>query len=99
MTVNTLELRKIAPLEWIIQDLTYPIDDSRNVVAHITETEDDLVEVVWLQNLALPTLYLFATDVLEDVVRHRTAGGRSRRPSEIPHLPPLSARRERPQVV
>lgn len=97
--MNTLELRRVSSREWIVQDLGYPIDDSRSVVACITETEEDLVEVVWLTPTALPTLYLCAADVLEDIVRHRTAGTGSRRPAEIPHLPPLSVRSQRPQVV
>lgn len=98
-SMNTLELRRVSPREWIVQDLDYPIDDSRSVVACITETDDDLVDVVWLTQTALPTLYLCAADVLEDLVRHRSAGTRSRRPAEIPHLPPLSVRHQRPQVV
>lgn len=96
---TSLELRRVSPHEWIVQDLSYPIDDSRSVVACVTETDDDFVEVVWVSPMALPTLYLCAADVLEDVVRHRSAGRRSVRPEEIPHLPPLTYRAQRPQVV
>lgn len=99
VTTTALELRRVAPHEWVVQDLSFPIDDSRSLVAAITETEDDFVEVLWLVPTALPTLYLSATEVLEDLVRYRNAGRRSRRPAEIPHLPPLSVRAQRPQVV
>jgi hypothetical protein len=96
---GALELRRVAPHEVILYDLTYALDDSRSVVARITETEDDLVEVAWERHTNLPSVYLSATDVVEDLVRHHNAGQRSRRPEEIPHLPPFSDRAHRPQAV
>lgn len=96
---TALELRRVAPHEWIVYDTSYPLDDSRSIVACVTETEEDVVEVVWLQRTPLPTLYLCATDVLEDVMRHRAVGRRSTRPEEIPHLPPLTQRAQRRQAV
>lgn len=93
------ELRRVSPHELVVYDLSYPLDDSRCVVACLTETEDDLVEVVWLRGTNLPSVYLSATDVLEDLVRHREAGLRSRRPEEIPHRPPFSEWAHRAQTV
>ncbi|MCW3493617.1 hypothetical protein [Microbacterium sp. SSM24] len=94
-----LELRRVASHEWVVYDLQYPMDDSRCLVACLSETEDDLVEVVWLQGTTLPVLYRSPTEVLEDLVRHRNAGLRLRRPDEIPHRPPFSERGHRPRVA
>ncbi len=96
---GSLELRRVADHELVVYDLTYPLDDSRCVVAHLSESEDDLVEVLWVRGTNLPTVYLSAAEVLEDLVRHRDAGQRSRRPAEIPHFPPFSERAQRPQVA
>jgi hypothetical protein len=96
---GALELRRVAPHELVLYDLSYPLDDSRCVVAHLSETEEDLIEVVWVRGTNLPSVYLAASEVIEDLVRHREAGERSRRPEEIPHLPPFSERSHRPQAV
>ncbi|GAB2843112.1 hypothetical protein GCM10027024_17650 [Microbacterium insulae] len=87
-----LKLRRISPSESLIHDLDYPLDDSRSVIARIFDTDDDLIEVVWLRGISLPSQYLCVDDVLDDFRRHREAGLRSRRPEEIPHLPPFSGR-------
>lgn len=99
MNSGPLELRRVAPQELIVRDLSYPLDDSRCILAHLTETEDDLVEVVWLQGISLPSVYLSAGEVLDDIRRHRNADQRSRRPDEIPHLPPFNTRGHRPRVA
>ena len=94
-----LELRRISPRELVVHDLSFPLDDSRSVVARIRATDDDVVEVEWQRGTSLPSVYLSPEDVLDDLIRHRDAGARSRRPEEIPHLPPFSRRANRPQVV
>lgn len=99
MSSGPLELRRVAPHELIVRDLSYPLDDSRCILAHLTETEDDLVEVVWLQGISLPSVYLSAGEVLDDLLRHRDAGQRSRRPDEIPHFPPFTTSANRPRVA
>ncbi|MDY0908855.1 hypothetical protein [Microbacterium sp. CFBP9034] len=97
MEMYPLELRRVADHEWIVYDGAYPLDDSRSVVACLTDTEDDLVDVVWLQPTPLPTVYLCAADVLEDVARHRGRARNHGRPDEIPHFPPLTTRPAQPR--
>lgn len=96
---GAVKLRRTASHELIVYDTAYPVDDSRSIVARLTETEEDLVEVVWLQEMSLPSVYREAAEVLEDLARHRESGRRSRRPDEIPHLPPFHERTHRPQVA
>jgi hypothetical protein len=96
---GALEVRRVSSRELIVHDLSYPLDDSRSVVARVRETDDDIVEVEWVRDTNLPFVYLCAEDVLDDLIRHREAGARSRRPEEIPHLPPISRRAPRPQAV
>lgn len=87
-----LQLRRVSSHESLMHDMSYPLDDSRSVVARLIETDDDLVEVVWMRGINLPSQYLCANDALDDFIRHREAGLRSRRPEEIPHLPPFTGR-------
>lgn len=96
---GAVELRRIASDALVLYDTSYPADDPRGIVARLTETEDDLVEVVWLQASSLPSLYLEASEVLADVARYRGGGRRSRHPDEIPHLPPFSSRTHPPRVA
>lgn len=97
---DMLELRKVGEREWVIYDRAFPLDDSRSVIACVTETTEDLAEVVWLQPSALPTLYLSPAEVLEDLMRSRSAHSRRAAPHTIPALPPPTRRRlPRPRTV
>lgn len=84
-------LRRITPSEWVINDLRYPSDDPRHVVACVYEFSETEVEVVWLRDLPLAIRYSSAYEVLEEVERMQGVS-RATRPVAIPHLPPLLAR-------
>src|SRR5918994_7080054 len=81
------ELRRVGDRDWVIYDRRVPRDDGRCVVAHIFETEDDVVEVVWLDGRALPTLYISAPAVLDDLIYSVQRHGGTR-PIEIPAFRP-----------
>jgi hypothetical protein len=83
-------LNRITSSEWVINDLRYPSDDPRHVVACVYEFAETEVEVTWLRDLPLATRYGTAFEVLEDVERMRDSS-RAARPMFIPHRPPLMA--------
>ncbi|MFJ2370065.1 hypothetical protein [Microbacterium sp. NPDC087665] len=85
------ELRRITPSEWVLNDLRFPADDPRHVVACVYEYAETEVEVVWVRDLPLATRYANALEVLEDVERMQVAN-RATRPIPIPHHPPLRAK-------
>lgn len=83
-------LNRITPSEWVINDLRYPPNDPRHVVACVYELADTEVEVTWLRDLPLAIRYGTAFEVLEEVERMQGAS-RATRPIAIPHRPPLLA--------
>jgi hypothetical protein len=85
---NLFDMRRVSDREWVIYDLRVAPNDARCVVACVWLTDDDDVEVVWLDGRALPTRYASVDAVMDDVTAsaQRTAGGT--RPIEIPSLPP-----------
>ncbi|WP_233486818.1 hypothetical protein [Zhihengliuella sp. ISTPL4] len=83
-------LHRITPSEWVINDLRYPQNDPRHVVACVYELADTEVEVTWLRDLPLAIRYGTAFEVLEEVERMQGAS-RATRPIAIPHRPPLLA--------
>ncbi|MCT1396576.1 hypothetical protein M4D51_12660 [Microbacterium sp. p3-SID338] len=83
-------LHRITPSEWVINDLRYPPNDPRHVVACVYELADTEVEVTWLRDLPLAIRYGTAFEVLEEVERMQGAS-RATRPISIPHRPPLLA--------
>jgi hypothetical protein len=85
---NLFDARRVSGREWVIYDLRVPPNDARCVVACVWRTDDDDVEVVWLDGRSLPTRYASVEAVMDDVTAsaQRTAGGT--RPIQIPSLPP-----------
>ncbi|MEE6390159.1 MULTISPECIES: hypothetical protein [Microbacterium] len=83
-------LHRITPSEWVINDLRYPPNDPRHVVACVYELADTEVEVTWLRDLPLAIRYGTAFEVLEEVERMQGAS-RATRPIAIPSRPPLLA--------
>lgn len=83
-------LHRITPSEWVINDLRYPQNDPRHVVACVYELADTEVEVTWLRDLPLAIRYGTAFEVLEEVERMQGAS-RATRPIAIPSRPPLLA--------
>ncbi|WP_292790305.1 MULTISPECIES: hypothetical protein [unclassified Microbacterium] len=81
-------LHRITPSEWVINDLRYPQNDPRHVVACVYELADTEVEVTWLRDLPLAIRYGTAFEVLEEVERMQGAS-RATRPIAIPSRPPL----------
>ncbi|MBO9626256.1 MAG: hypothetical protein J7484_07760 [Microbacterium sp.] len=81
-------LRRITPSEWVINDMRFPADDTRHVVACVYEMAPTEVEVVWLRDLPLAVRYGSPFEVLEQV-EHMKGVSRATRPVPIPHLPPL----------
>ncbi|MCT1366148.1 MULTISPECIES: hypothetical protein [unclassified Microbacterium] len=74
----------------MINDLRYPQNDPRHVVACVYELADTEVEVTWLRDLPLAIRYGTAFEVLEEVERMQGAS-RATRPIAIPSRPPLLA--------
>ncbi|MCT1479575.1 hypothetical protein, partial [Microbacterium sp. p3-SID336] len=83
-------LHRITPSEWVINDLKYPANDPRHVVACVYELAATEVEVTWLRDLPLAIRYGTAFEVLEEVERMQV-NSRATRPISIPHRPPLLA--------
>ncbi|WP_431791310.1 hypothetical protein [Microbacterium paraoxydans] len=83
-------LHRITPSEWVINDVRYPQNDPRHVVACVYELADTEVEVTWLRDLPLAIRYGTAFEVLEEVERMQGAS-RATRPIAIPSRPPLLA--------
>ena len=83
-------LHRITSSEWVINDLRYPENDPRHVVACVYELAETEVEVTWLRELPLALRYGSAFEVLEEVERMQHTG-RATRPISIPHRPPLLA--------
>ena len=83
-------LHRITPSEWVINDLRYPQNDPRHVVACVYELADTEVEVTWLRDIPLAIRYGTAFEVLEEVERMQGAS-RATRPIAIPSRPPLLA--------
>lgn len=85
---NLFDLRRVSDREWVIYDRRFALDDARCVVACVWHTDDDDVEVVWLDGRAMATKYASVDSVMADLTTaaQRVAGGT--RPIEIPHFPP-----------
>jgi hypothetical protein len=83
-------MNRLTSSEWVINDLRYPSNDTRHVVACVYEVADTEVEVTWLRALPLASRYGSAFEVLEDVERMHLSV-RSTRPIPIASRPPLIA--------
>lgn len=89
------ELVRLDDDHWLVCDLRYPQDDARCMIACVTESEDG-VDVFWTaRDIPLPTRYLEAADVIDDLIRWSRARPPHSRPIEIAHAPPFSAGRQR----
>ena len=88
---DLFDVRRVSDREWVIYDLRVPSNDARCVVACVWLTEEDDVEVVWLDDRPLPRRYASISAVMYDVTAcaRRSAGGT--RPIEIPSLRPRLA--------
>lgn len=86
-------LRRVDEHTWLLQDLSFPPDDSRFVVACIHEPTEVDVEVIWMRATPLHTRYATPADVLEDFVRWTTMSDVSSRPIPIASIPPHARRR------
>ena len=83
-------MNRLTSSEWIINDLRYPSNDPRHVVACVYDVEETEVEVTWLRQLPLAIRYGSAFDALADLERlHHSV--RSSRPISIPSRRPLLA--------
>lgn len=87
-SAKLFDVRRVSDREWVIYDLRFDVNDARCVVACIRYSDDDDVEVVWLDSRAMPTRYASVDAVMADltIAAQRVAGGT--RPIEIPHFPP-----------
>jgi hypothetical protein len=83
-------LHRLTSSEWVINDLRYPSNDPRHVVACVYELADTEVEVTWLRDLPLAIRYGTAVEVLQEVERMQWPS-RATRPIAIAHRPPLLA--------
>lgn len=83
------ELKKISDSDWLILDHRYGPNDARRTIACVYQMEPQLVEAVWLRDLPLPTSYMEAADVLEDVQSFYLRED-ARRPMTVAHRPPLT---------
>ncbi|MDL9978102.1 hypothetical protein [Microbacterium candidum] len=86
MTENSsrFELISVTPSEWVIVDSHDGPQDAYGTVARIWEVDTNECEVTWMRDLARPTWYATAEDVLADLntTPHRT------KPVPIPHFAP-----------
>lgn len=81
-------MNRLTSSEWVINDLRYPPNDTRHVVACVYEVEETEVEVNWLRDLPLAIRYASAAEVLEDIERlHRPF--RTTGPIAVRPTPPL----------
>lgn len=81
-------LNRLTSSEWVINDLRYPPNDTRHLVACVYEVAETEVEVNWLRELPLALRYASAFEVLEDLDRlHRSA--RSTGPIAVAPAPTL----------
>lgn len=87
------DLQRVDESTWIIRDSGIPSSDARSVVACVSETAFDGVDVVWLHPVGLPTRYRTADSVLRDLIRHGRRSAGTTRPIPIPHLPPVHPER------
>lgn len=83
-------MNRLTTSEWVINDLRYPPNDTRHVVACVYEVADTEVEVTWLRQLPLASRYGSVFEVLEDVERLHSPV-RSTRPIPIASRPPQLA--------
>lgn len=81
-------LNRLTSSEWVINDLRYPPNDTRHLVACVYEVAETEVEVNWLRELPLALRYASAFEVLEDIERLHHAV-RSTGPLSVTSAPPL----------
>ena len=87
------DLQRVDESTWIIRDAGISASDARSVVACVTETPFDEVDVLWLRPLGLPTHYRSAQAVVSDLTRHGRRSSGTTRPVPIPHFPPVHPER------
>lgn len=85
-------LRYVGPGEWVVYDRRIPGDDARCVIAHVSETDGQYVEVLWLAASSRPTRYVSAAAVVADLRVPASGRPGGTRPIEIPHFAPLPER-------
>ncbi len=83
-------MNRLTSSEWLINDLRYPANDTRHVVACVYELEETEVEVTWLRELPLASRYGSVFDVLADVERLHSPV-RATGPIALPARPPQLA--------
>ena len=76
-SAKLFDVRRVSDREWVIYDLRFDLNDARCVVACIRYSDDDDVEVVWLDGRAMPTRYASVDAVMADltIAAQRVAGG------------------------
>lgn len=90
MSDPRFELRQITENEWLILDHRYEAHDSRQTIACIRESGNE-VDVLWMREIPLPSRYRAAMDVLAAIQHHYNPASRSTAPVTIPHLAPIPA--------
>lgn len=81
-------MNRLTSSKWVVNDLRYPSNDTRHLVACVYEVAETEVEVNWLRELPLASRYASAFEVLEDIERrHRSL--RSTGPIAVAPTPPL----------
>lgn len=81
-------LRRTSPRDWVIHDRSRRLEDPGRVVARISETNGDYVDVDWAGDVALLEHYFTAEYALDDLVWWARTAHRERRPVPIAHFPP-----------
>lgn len=79
------ELQQVTGVSWVIVDHRYRVSGARHVVAHIWRVSDEVYEVTWLTDVALPSRYVSPSSVVDDLRRENS---RRTRPIPIPHFAP-----------
>lgn len=83
-------MNRLTSSEWVINDLRYPTNDTRHVVACVYEVAETEVEVTWLRELPLANRYGSVSEVLEDLERLHSSS-RSTGPISVAARPPQLA--------
>jgi len=93
LTRPPFALVRLSAEDWLIHDTRYDDDDFRRTVGAAHRGADDIVEVVWVQRIPLPTLYATTDDTIAELNRWwRIHDSAPSKPTPIPHLPPLRGR-------
>lgn len=91
MSNERFTLQQLTPVEWIVVDTNRGPGDPYRTTACIYESDQSEYDVIWLQNLGLPSTYKSPHEVVRDIQQNteRPTLIPSRKPIPIPHRPPL----------